>query len=442
MRHTIPYRVLNEIYDRPWAITPQALTTILGILERPAADLEAVAARLGRPLDNAGNGAEIRPGGVGVLGVEGPLFRYANLFTELSGATSVERLAVDFQGMIDNPNVRQIVLNVNSPGGQVDGIQEFADQVRAGAKTKPVTAYVDGLAASAGYWIAAAAPKIATSESGMLGSIGVVAAITDNRDAKERQGVRSYEIVSSHAPFKRPDVRTEEGRGQILEMVDSLEAIFLERMAAFRGTTVDQVIGNFGQGKVFGARRAMAAGMADEITSFEPLVARLAADTAPRATTISMHQKETPMADTTQPAAPAAPAAIPATAATTVDPTTTALHVIGSVTANALTPGTITIVPERERIAAILNSTEAQGRDQLARTLALETNMDVETARRILGAAPAPAAAAPPNPLAAEMAKLKNPVVGIKGDGVDDSPQAEADRVLAFVPKSRKYGAA
>jgi signal peptide peptidase SppA len=428
MRHSVPYRILNEIYDRPWAITPQALATILEILERPAADLEAVAARVGKPLENGGNGSEIRPGGVGILAIEGPLFRYANLFTMISGATSVEQLAVDFQGMVDNPNVRSIVLNINSPGGQVDGIQEFADQVRAGSKQKPVTAYVDGLAASAGYWIAAAASHVASSESGFLGSVGVVAAMTDNRAAQERQGVKRYEIVSSHAPYKRPDVATPEGRGQILEMVDAIEAVFINRLAAFRGTTAEAVMSDFGQGKSFPARRAMAANMADEITSFEPLVARLAAETAPRATSIYIQQKEQTMADVLQPAAAAAPA------------TTTA-----ALPPAATPPAPIDQPTERQRIAAILNLPEAQGREALARTLALETNHDAETARRILNSAPAAQsqlAPAPANPLAAAMANVPNPVVGVKGGDADDSPQAEADRVLAFIPKARRFNGA
>lgn len=117
-------RVLMAIYDRPWLITSEALETICGVAERREVDLEAVAARLGRPLENAGGNSYVRDG-VAVIGIEGPLVRYADLFSEVSGATSVESVAADFQAALDAGNVRQILLNVNSPGGQVNGVRNW-----------------------------------------------------------------------------------------------------------------------------------------------------------------------------------------------------------------------------------------------------------------------------------------------------------------------------
>ena len=112
-------------------------------MEAPAQDLEAVAARTGKPLDNAtGNKIENRDG-TAVLHVEGPIFRYANLMTRIAGATSVQQLGLDFQAALDDPAISNILLNINSPGGQVDGINEMADHIRAGNAIKPVTAYVE-----------------------------------------------------------------------------------------------------------------------------------------------------------------------------------------------------------------------------------------------------------------------------------------------------------
>jgi ClpP class serine protease len=442
-RRNAPLRVLAQIYDKPWAITSEALQTILDVLSQPQ-DLEAVAAKLGRPLDNNGNSATVRDG-VAILNVEGPLFRYANLFTDLSGATSVEGLAQDFQSALDAPNVKQILLNINSPGGQVDGIQELGDMIRAGTQTKPVTAYIEGTGASAAYWLAAAAQHVAAAESALIGSVGVVAAVTDNREAQQRQGVRRYEIVSSQSPYKRPDVATEEGRAQILEVVDGLADIFIGRLAAFRGVTADHVAANFGKGKTVLARQAIAAGMADEITGFEPLAARLAADRSPRAYSFSAHQEVQPMAEilTTQPPAPqppAQPVTPPAPAAAALNPPAMPAPVAAPPPQPAVTLDPAGVATERTRIAAILNAPEAQGREALARTLALETNQDPESARRILAAAPTaqPPAAPPVNQLAAEMAKLGNPKVGA-GTGEGDTAASEAARVLAFIPKAQRY---
>lgn len=400
-----PFRILSLVMDQPWAITSRALETILETMERPASDLEAVAARLGRPLDNTGNRVETR-GSTAILGVEGPLFRYANLFTAISGATSVEMLSQDLESALQDPAIERIVLNVNSPGGQVDGINELADMIRAGNSRKPVIAYVDGLAASAAYWIASAAGQIVANESAFLGSIGVVAAISDSRSADEKRGVKRYEIVSSQSPRKRPDPATEAGRGQILEQVDALAQLFIDRVAGFRGASSDQVVDNFGRGGVLPARAAQAAGMIDGLGSYEGLLRDLNHNPA-GGSRFAATQEEPPMAD--NPAAPAPPT--PATP-----------------------PDARTHATERTRIAAILNLEEARGREALARTLALETDHDPETVRRILAAAPTAQAPPAANPLAAAMQQVPNPNVGTGGNEKDELA-AEVQSIIAFVPK-------
>jgi signal peptide peptidase SppA len=445
MKNRSLLHILAEIQERPWAITHGGMNTILEILERSSGDVEAVVARIGKPLENTGGRVEMH-GNVAVLGVEGPLFRYANVFTEISGATSIENLARDFKAAVDNPSVSHIVLNVNSPGGQVDGINEFADQIRAGAAKKPVTAYVDGLAASGGYWVASAASRIIANESAFLGSIGVVVSVTDNRDAQERQGVRRYEIVSSQSPLKRTDIRTEEGRAQLSKIADSLADLFIGRVAQFRGTTADRVTSDFGRGAIVPARQSIAAGMADALGSFEPLIAGLATtDARPipflsNAAPAARSSQEAPMSDPirTDPPAPAAPPA--ATAAPTPNPAPPA-----PVPAPAAAAPPDPVSADRQRITAILTCEEAQGRENLARTLALETNHDVDTVRRILKAAPAAAAAAPApaaaNALETEMKRLNNPTVGLGTGGDQDTAAAEALRVLSFVPKGRRIQA-
>src|SRR4030095_5855434 len=300
-------RVMSAIQEYPWAISDEGMTTIQAILDRAMngkdVDLDAVAARIGKPLENTGGRVEMR-GSIAVLDVEGPLFRRADLFSDISGATTVQNLALDLRKAADNPLISHIVLNIDSPGGQFNGIQEFADQVREVSAIKPVVAYVDGMAASGAYWIASAADRIVLNESSLVGSIGVFASVRDNRAAQERQGVKQYEIVSSKSPFKRPDASTEAGRAQILEVVDALADVFIGRVAAFRSISAEDVLARYGQGKILPAQQAMAAGMADEILSFEPLVARLAAEASPTRAVITV--KENSMAQTTSNTSPIA----------------------------------------------------------------------------------------------------------------------------------------
>src|SRR5262245_47976484 len=127
------------LFDQPWAITPRALESMIARVEGVTeVQIDAIAAKIGRPLENTGNRVELR-GGVAVLDVTGPIFRYANLMTAVSGATSLQVMATDFQAALENPNVRHILLNVDSAGGEVAGIADMAEAIRAGQKLKPVT---------------------------------------------------------------------------------------------------------------------------------------------------------------------------------------------------------------------------------------------------------------------------------------------------------------
>lgn len=252
---------------QPWAITPEMLETISSIARREGEGIQTVEARLGRPLQNARK-VTMR-GDVAIVPVTGPVFRYANLMTEISGATSLEVLATDFTTALEDPAVSAIILNMDSPGGQASGISEFAQMVRSAKK--PVIAYVDGNAASAAYWIAAAADQVVVSKTGMVGSIGAVLSING---AKSKDG--PIEIVSAQSPKKRVDVNTEAGRGQIQTMVDKLAQVFVEDIATYRGVSVDTVLSDFGQGDMRMGAEAVAAGMADHVGTLEEVIAGLA----------------------------------------------------------------------------------------------------------------------------------------------------------------------
>jgi ClpP class serine protease len=250
----------------PWAITPDMLDTIRSISLREGEGVEAVQARLGRPLQNT-RSVTLR-GSTAIVPVTGPIFRYANLMTEISGATSLDMLAKDFTAALDNPTVSAIVLDINSPGGQVTGISEFAALVRAA--TKPVVAYVDGMAASAAYWIAAAASDVVMSKSAMAGNVGAVLTIDKRKDPTKA------EIVSSQSPNKRPDAETDSGLAQIQSMIDGIAQVFIEDVAIFRGKTPDQVINDWNGGAVFIGAEAVARGLADRVGTMEEVIAGLA----------------------------------------------------------------------------------------------------------------------------------------------------------------------
>lgn len=249
--------------NTPWAIEEGALATILAIANREHGGLAAVEAARGEKLQNT-RSVTIRDG-VAVIPVVGPIMRHASMFSDISGAVSVEAIAQDLSVAMSDPKVSAVLLSFDSPGGEVTGINELAGMIRSASARKPVEAYVGGSAASAAYWLASATSRIAVDATARLGSIGVVAAVPN----PSAGSAADIEIVSSQSPNKRPDVTTDEGKATIQSGVDSLAAIFIDAVAAYRGTTAKTVANDFGKGGSLIGKAAVAAGMADAVSSFE-----------------------------------------------------------------------------------------------------------------------------------------------------------------------------
>lgn len=263
-----------------WAITEDGLRQVLSVAAREQADIEqarrlaeerrqthALAVLPGRPLPQT-HAVTLRDG-VATVPIHGPIFRHANLLTELSGATSVEFLAHDLGRALADPTVRAIVLDVDSPGGQADGINELATLIRDGRAEKPITAYVGGQACSAAYWLASAAHEVVVDETAILGSIGAVMAVP----RPEARSAAEVAFVSSQSPHKRPDMTTAEGQAQYQTLVDDLAAVFIGSVATNRGVDEATVLADFGRGGVLVGRKAVVAGLADRTGSFESVVA-------------------------------------------------------------------------------------------------------------------------------------------------------------------------
>ncbi|MFE1601622.1 S49 family peptidase [Methylobacterium sp. ID0610] len=275
---------LHALTAEPWAIRPDylhfmaSLATLdrSGRADRRAAegedwfrlDLQATAGPAAQRLDGA-RYAMLTREGVAIIPVIGPIFPRANLMTEMSGTgTSATMLARDLVLARDSADVGAIMLLVDSPGGSPTGINALADQLYAMRGRKRVVAHVSGSAASAAYWLASSAGEVVTEKTGMLGSIGVVAAISKQVEP-DTTGSLSIEIVSSNAPNKRPDPQSEDGAGQIRTLLDAIETQFIADVARGRKTTPARVRTDFGAGGMKVGSDAVAAGMADRVQTYD-----------------------------------------------------------------------------------------------------------------------------------------------------------------------------
>ena len=197
-------------------------------------------------------------GNVATIAIAGVLTHSYGFMTWLMGGTAYTDIMAAMQMAELDPEITDIRIKMNSGGGQVSGLFDLIAQMES-MKT-PMTCEVSGMCCSAAYAIASQCDSIVTASEGEgIGSIGIVV------EAYIDENVKS--ITSTNAPNKRPDASTEEGVAQIRAELDAYEDLFIEAIAAGRGTNTDDIKANYGQGSVTTARNALKSGMIDAIAS-------------------------------------------------------------------------------------------------------------------------------------------------------------------------------
>jgi protease-4 len=174
----------------------------------------------------------------------------------------------------DAPNISGIILQIDSPGGMVDGTQTLVDAILN--SHKPVTAFVDdGMAASAAMWIASAADEIVLSQkTDMVGSIGVLTTLADYSGYFEQKGIKLHEIYATQSSDKNKDYR-DALKGDYKAVKDELSFIAAEFIAAIkqnRSAQLNLEAGDPFTGKMYFADQAIEIGLADRIGSIEHAV--------------------------------------------------------------------------------------------------------------------------------------------------------------------------
>ncbi len=274
-----PTRALirSALAERPWAIRRSWLAMMLNASTlpmepptKPKPDMSASSwmERMG--------GAMVGP--TAVIPVYGLITQRSDFWSWLFGGTSIDDLRNAIREALADPAATSVVLDISSPGGSVDGIPEFATELRGiRGGTKPIVAVVNPLAASAAYWIGCSVDQLVMTPSGEVGSIGVYAAHEDDSGALEMAGIKITLISAGRYktegnPF---EPLADEAKANIQDQVDTFYAMFLGDVAKGRGVTSSIVASSYGQGRTMLARQALAAGMVDRIDTLEATVARL-----------------------------------------------------------------------------------------------------------------------------------------------------------------------
>lgn len=277
--------IAQIVYNTPWAILPEKLAAILKVV-----DFRLAGGRLTPEEIEALSQARVQPaprsaGSVAVLPLLGLISHRANMLGNFSGGTSIEKFTAAFRQAIGDPGVKAVVLDVDSPGGTVDGVEELSAEIFAARASKPIYAVANTLGASAAYWIASSASELIVTPSGEVGSIGVYAAHQDFSEFDKHVGVKTTLI--SAGKFKTEgnefEPLADAARAALQSRVDEYYSMFVKAVGRNRGVPQADVRKGFGEGRVVGAKQAVTLGMADRIATLDETLARLGVSFSGRA---------------------------------------------------------------------------------------------------------------------------------------------------------------
>lgn len=267
--------------SRIWAIEEGAWQEMEAICQGQNLTLDAIEASIGKMNNKKTNAYEVVDG-VAIIPVVGPIVRYGNLFSSISGATSVSKLTHDFNTALNDEDVKAIMFEIDSPGGEANGINEFSEQIYAARGIKPMQAYISGQGCSAAYWIASAVDEggVFIDETAVAGSIGVAAVVKDSEGKDSAAGIKTYKFVSEGSENKRPDLDTDEGRDVVMKSLNDMAHVFRSKVARNRSNentslTVRDVIEKFHRGGVLMGQKAVEVGLADGIGSYKQVLDNL-----------------------------------------------------------------------------------------------------------------------------------------------------------------------
>jgi signal peptide peptidase SppA len=269
--------ILQAFTETPWAILYNKLNILKDIVGRHVAGEKLDSEEVQTVIHGAQRPADRKAGSVAVLPLFGVIFPRANMMTDVSGATSAERFGAQFSELVNDPNISAIVLDVNSPGGQVAGIAELSRQIDEARGRKPIVAVANHLMASAAYWIGTAANEVVITPSAEVGAIGVFSVHEDISAALDQKGIKVSLI--SEGKYKvegnQYEPLTSEARAAIQQRVKVAYDAFVKSVARNRGKSTADVLEGFGEGRLVDAQKAIQLGMADRIATLDETVLRI-----------------------------------------------------------------------------------------------------------------------------------------------------------------------
>jgi signal peptide peptidase SppA len=262
--------IFRQIFNKPWLIEESEADKYLLLVAKFlngeemnfSHEVEDYAFAVNAAGVRIGNVADAKDEGVAVINMRGAVMKY-----DYCGAPGSQSIASMIDAANANPSIKAIVLQIDSPGGAVDGTETLANTVKN--SKKPVVAFANGMMASAAYWIGSAASHvIASSTTDLIGSIGTMATLVDSSEYKAQMGIKEKTVYASASTEKNADFREAlAGNEEPLKknLLDPANESFHKAVQSNRANVDASVFG----GAAYRAKAAKSKGLIDGIGTFK-----------------------------------------------------------------------------------------------------------------------------------------------------------------------------
>ncbi len=253
------------IDGKPWSIMPSAMASIMDSIDSMK-DLES-ALSFGRDVESTTKIVN----GVAVMPVSGVLRDDVDYMVRFGYASSYQLMEREIKQAVNNPQIKSVMLYIDSPGGSAIGCKRVADIIFELRGEKPIHAYTQGVCGSAAYYLAAACNRIEATADSLVGSVGTIFPHMEMAGMLKDWGIGATVITNADSPKKghgnQYEPLSDDAKNTLQEFVNSYGRGFIEDVARYRGVSADQVVANFGQGDAFRADAAIGRGMIDAVVS-------------------------------------------------------------------------------------------------------------------------------------------------------------------------------